>query len=86
MKMDFADVINQLSDHMSNDVIHIKGLVAHPNLTGFHLEQTDMTLLPLMYVQQQGDADHGFYGQIYFPTTYPNGDGGFMHLNVEFYG
>lgn len=82
--MDFADTINQLIDHMGGSTLRIKGLVCSPDLKGFQKQETEMALLPVEYVKQQGDGDYGYHGEIYFPTTYPDGDGGVMHLHIEF--
>ncbi len=82
--MDFADTINALSEHMDKTHWRIKGLVSFPNLGGFQKQETGIALLPVEFVRQQGDDDYGFSGEIYFPTTYGNGDGGVLHLHVEF--
>jgi hypothetical protein len=82
--MDFADTINQLSDHMEC-YWQINGLVAFPDLNGFEKQDTDMPMLPVEFVKQSGCGDYGFHGEIYFPTTYPNGDGGVLHLHVRFH-
>lgn len=82
--MDFADVFNALSQHMDSTNWTIKGLEAFPVLTGFDKQETDMVLFPVEYVKQSGCGDYGYHGTIYFPTTYPNGDGGVMHLRVEY--
>lgn len=82
--MDFADVLNDLSSHMQVSSWTIKGLVSFPDLTGFDKQETDMELLPVEYIKQTGCGDYGYYGTIYFPTTYENGDGGFMHIHVEY--
>ena len=82
--MDFADTINQLSAHMDCSYWHIKGLVAFPEMTGFQRQETEMKTLPVEFVKQNGDDDYGFSGEIYFPTTYQNGDGGVLHLHIEF--
>jgi hypothetical protein len=42
-----------------------------------------MKMFPTEYVRQFGDCDYGFYGDIYFPTTYSNGDGGVLYLHVS---
>lgn len=83
--MDFADTINQLSAHMEGMTWRIRGLVSEHNLNGFKMQDTDMPLLPVEYVRQLGDADYGFHGTCLFPTTYQNGDGGVMLLEVEFH-
>jgi hypothetical protein len=43
-----------------------------------------MTVLPVRFIEQQGDDDCGFYGEIYFPTSYSNGDGGVLYLHVDY--
>lgn len=83
--MDFADAMNQLTAHMEVTQWTPKGLVGFPDLTGFERQDTDMPLLPVEYVKQSGCADYGFHGTIFFPTPYPNGDGGFLHLQVEYH-
>lgn len=82
--MDFADVINGLFDHMDGGFWNIKGLIAHPDLNGFSEQKTEMELLPVEFVRQYGDGDYGFHGDIYFPTTYSNGDGGVLYLHITF--
>lgn len=82
--MDFADTINALTTHLDGCFWRIKGLVASPDLAGFQQQETDMPMLPVEFVKQQGDADYGFTGEIFFPTTYSNGDGGVLHLHVDF--
>ena len=82
--MDFADVFNAISTHMDATNWTIKGLVALPDLTGFDKQETDMPLLPTEYVKQSGCGDYGYHGTIFFPTTYSNGDGGVLHLHVEY--
>lgn len=83
-KMDFADVLNALSEHIKVSSWTIKGLVSYPDLKDFDKQETDMPILPVKYVKQSGCGDYGFYGTIYFPTTYTNGDGGVMHIHVEY--
>ncbi len=84
--MDFADVINDLTDHMNGSSWEIRGLVAFPDLTDFQQQETDMRTLPVEWVNQKGSEDFGgYYGTIYFPTAYPNGDGGVLHLHVEYH-
>jgi hypothetical protein len=82
--MDFADTINQLSVRMEGSDLRIKGLVGFPDLTGFYRQETNMKMLPVEFVKQSGDGDYGFHGEIYFPTAYPNGDGGVLYLHIEF--
>ena len=82
--MDFADTINELTQHLDGNFWTLKGLVAFPELAGFQRQATDMKTLPVEFVKQSGDDDYGFHGEIYFPTTYPNGDGGVLHLHVAF--
>ena len=82
--MDFADTINNLTEHLEGCHWHIKGLVAFPDLAGFQRQETDMPLLPVEFVKQQGDDDYGLTGEIYFPTAYQNGDGDVFHLHIVF--
>lgn len=82
--MDLAETINELTQHMADTSWHIYGLVAFPDLKGFQQQETDMKSMPVEFVRQSGDADYGFVGEIYFPTSYPNGDGGVMHLHIGF--
>ena len=82
--MDFADVLNELSKHMNGISWSIVRLEPFPDLTGFGRQETDMELFPVEYVKQSGCGDYGYHGTIYFPTTYPNGDGGVMHIRVEY--
>lgn len=84
--MDFADVFNAISAHMDSSASSwsIKGLDAFPDLAGFSKQETDMALFPVEYVNQRGCGDYGYHGTIYFPTTYPNGDGGVMCIRVEY--
>ena len=82
--MDFADVLNALSQHMNVSSWTIKDLVAYPDLKGFDKQETDIRLLPVEYVKQSGCGDCGYHGTIYFPTTYTNGDGGVLHIHVEY--
>lgn len=82
--MDFADVFNAISLHMNGMNFVIKGLEAFPDLAGFDKQETDMHLFPVEYVKQSGCGDYGYHGTIFFPTTYPNGDGGVLHLRVEY--
>ena len=82
--MDFADVLSALSLHMNGMSWTIKGLDGYPDLTGFDRQETGLALLPVEYVKQSGCGDYGYHWTIYFPTTYPNGDGGVMHLRVEY--
>lgn len=81
--MDFADVFNAISQHMDGNWI-IKGLEAFPDLSDFDRQETEMQLFPVEYVKQSGCGDYGYYGTIYFPTTYSNGDGGVLFLRVEY--
>ena len=83
--MDFADVFNALSGHMEVTNWTITRLESFPDLTGFERQETDMPLLPVEYVKQSGCGDFGYRGIVYFPTTYSNGDGGVMHIRVEYY-
>ena len=82
--MDFADVINQLSVSMDESRVTygIVGLVAHPDLRGYMETSTTMSVLPVEYYKQDGDADYGFCGDSYFPTAYSDGDGGVLYLHV----
>lgn len=82
--MDFADVFNAVAEHMDGTNWTIKGLVGFPDLTGFDKQETEMALLPVEYVKQSGCSEYGYYGTIYFPTTYQNGDGGVLHIRVEY--
>lgn len=82
--MDFADTINALSSHFVIDSWMIKGLVAHPDLTKCGRQETEMSLLPIEFVDQRGGGDFGFYGDIYFPTKYSDGDGGVLYLHVTY--
>jgi len=82
--MDFAETINALTKHMESSHWAIDRLEAFPNLSGFQKQATDMQLLPVEFVRQQGDDDYGFSGEIYFPTPYPDGDGGVLYLHVAF--
>lgn len=82
--MDFADVFNAIDEHMNGMNWMIKGLVAFPDLTGFDKQETEMALFPVEYVKQSGCGDYGYHGMVYFPTTYSNGDGGHLHLRVEY--
>ena len=82
--MDFADVFNAIDEHMNGMNWVIKGIVAFPELSGFDKQETEMTLFPIEYVQERGCGDYGYHGTIYFPTTYPNGDGGVLHLHIEY--
>lgn len=82
--MDFADVLNDLSKIMDGATWTITGLEAFPNLSGFDRQETGVELLPVEYVKQSGCADYGYHGTIYFPTTYPNGDGGVLHIRVKY--
>jgi hypothetical protein len=84
-KMDFADVFNQLSAYMEETRVTywIVGLVAHLELGGYRKTSTTMSVLPVEYYKQEGDADSGFYGDSYFPTIYSNGDGGVLYLHVS---
>lgn len=84
--MDFAAAINGLTEHFDGVYWHIEGLVSFPDLTGFSKQETDIDIFPIEFVKQKGDADYGFNGTIYFPTTYPNGDGGKLYLHVTFSG
>lgn len=83
--MDFADVFNQLSVYMGESRLtyDIMGLVAHHELRGYTKTPTTMPVLPVEYYKQEGDADYGFYGDSYFPTAYPDGDGGVLYLHVS---
>lgn len=81
--MDFADVFNAISEHMDGNWT-IKGLVANPDLTRFSKQETEMKLFPIEYVNQRGCGDYGYWGTIYFPTTYSNGDGGVLYLEITF--
>lgn len=81
--MDFADVFNAISEHMDGNWT-IKGLVAHPDLKGFDKQETEMELFPVEYVNQRGCGDYGYWGTIYLPTTYSNGDGGVLYIHIEF--
>jgi hypothetical protein len=82
--MDFADVFNQLYTYMEETRVTywIAGLVAHPDIVGYMKTATTMPLLPVEHYKQGGDSDCGFYGESYFPTTYPDGDGGVLYLHV----
>lgn len=82
--MDFADTINAIEQHMNGINWTIKGIVGFPDLTGFDKQETDMALLPLGYVKQSGCGDYGYHGTIYFPSTYPNGDGGVAYIHIEY--
>jgi hypothetical protein len=84
--MDFADVFNAISAHMdsSGESWVIRGLEASPDLTNFRKQETDMALFPVEYIDQRGCGDYGYHGTIYFPTIYSDGDGGVLHLLVEF--
>lgn len=82
--MDFADTINELTKHLDGTFWTLKGMVAFPELEGFQQQDTGMKTLPIEFVKQKGDDDYGFSGEIYFPTSYPNGDGGRLHLHVAF--
>lgn len=82
--MDFADVFNALSLIMDGTNWHIEGIEAHPNLKGFNKQETESSLFPIEYVKQSGCGDYGYHGTVYFPTTYPNGDGGVMHVRVDY--
>lgn len=84
--MDFADVINALIERFGDSHWIIRGLVFDPDLKGFSRQETDIDVLPVEFVNQQGDDDYGFNGTIYFPTTYPDGDGGKLYLHVTFSG
>ena len=82
--MDFADVFNAISEHMDGMNWTIKGLVAFPNLSGFDKQETENELFPFEYVNRRGDGDYGYYGTIYLPTTYSNGDGGVLYIHIEY--
>jgi hypothetical protein len=83
--MDFADVFNQLSVYMEETRVTywVAGLVAHPEIGGYRKTPTTMSVLPVEYYKQEGDADYGFSGESYFPTNYPDGDGGVLYLHVS---
>lgn len=85
VEMDFADVFNALTKHMETENWKLKALVSFPDLEGFSKQDTDMTLLPIEYVRQSGCGDYGYRGDLYFPTNYSNGDGGVLHIHVEYY-
>lgn len=80
--MDFADVIKALLTRFSGENWQIKGLVAHPDLTGFREQATDMGLLPVEFIKQRGCGDYGLYEELLFPTAYSDGDGGVLYLHV----
>ena len=82
--MDFADVFNAIEEHMNGMNWTIRGLEAFPDLTGFSKQETEMALFPIEHVKQSGCGDYGFHGKIYLPTTYPNGDGGVLYLQVTY--
>lgn len=82
--MDFAEVFIELSKHMNGMSWSVTGIESHPDLKGFGEQETSMALFPVEWVKQIGCGDYGYHGTIYFPTTYPNGDGGVMHIRVEF--
>lgn len=85
--MDFADAINQIQASMEGNSWQIEGLAARPDLSGFDEQETDMPLFPVEYVRQNGGGDYsGYYGDIYFPTTYPDGDGvGVLFLHITYH-
>ena len=83
--MYFADVWNDLTNHINMTTWNIEGVEAFPDLTGFDRQVTDSSLFPIEYVKQSGDGDHGYHGTVFFPTTYPNGDGGVLHIRVSYY-
>ncbi|WP_323004392.1 hypothetical protein [Denitromonas sp.] len=82
--MDFADVFNAIDEHMDGMNWTIRGLEPFPDLTGFSKQETETALFPVEYVKQSGCGDYGFHGTIYFPTTYPNGYGGVLHLCITY--
>ena len=86
--MDFADAVNQLITHFEETCSswQIQGFVFSPNLKGTQEQTTNMELLPIEFVDQRGDGDYGYHGNVFFPTTYSNGDGGYLYLHVTFSG
>lgn len=84
--MDLADVLNDLLQHLEDVNWWFTGFEFDPELSKYQKQETMMESLPVAWVYQVGDDDHGFHGSMLFPTEYPDGDGGKLFLKIEFSG
>ena len=84
--MDFLETIGELLEHMldSDGSWEIEGILCRPDLDDYQRQETSLVTLPIEYMNQLGDDDHGFHGDALYPLTYPDGDGGVMYLHVTF--
>jgi hypothetical protein len=84
--MDLADAINDLLK-LEMGQLSIEGLTTKPDMldNDFKENGSDFGLefFDHYFIDSVQDEEYS-YGDLYFPTTYSNGDGGFLYLHIKF--